>query len=65
MTVPHDQTRSGNRTVRARNPALTPVELEADRRERIRKKLNALVDQRTKSRKPRNSPGSCPTKVRA
>ena len=36
---PHAQTRSGNQTVKARNPALMPAELEADRRERIRKEI--------------------------
>ena len=50
---PHAQTRSGNRTVKARNPALTPAELKADYRERICKKLSVLVDQRTENRKPR------------
>ena len=50
---PHVQTKSGNRTVKARNPALTPAELNAENRERICKKLSVLVDQRIKNRKPR------------
>ena len=47
---PHDQKRAANQA-RKRTP--TPAELEIDRRERIRKKLSVLVDQRTKNRKPR------------
>ncbi|MCX8720632.1 IS3 family transposase, partial [Lactobacillus sp. B4010] len=50
---PHAQTRSRNQPSEARKRALMPAELEADRRERIYKKLTALVDQRTKNRKPR------------
>ena len=54
---PHDQKRTADQTgkssTQARKRTLTPAELKSENRERIRKKLSVLVDQRTKNRKTR------------
>ena len=60
---PHAQTKSGNRTVKARNPALTPAELKADYRERICKKIERLS--RPADQEPQAPEISYSTKARA
>ncbi|WP_423788784.1 transposase [Lactobacillus apis] len=60
---PYAQTRFGNRTIKARNPALTPAELKADYRERICKKIERLS--RPADQEPQAPEISYSTKARA